>query len=54
MTLPIKELRAKAEAARDSRLFPECIGTTQLAPTNSQCNACKRYGQRCDRKEQLK
>lgn len=33
-----------------TRMFPECTGTTHLAPTNSQCNACGRYGQRCDRK----
>jgi hypothetical protein len=32
-----------------SRMFPACQGTTQLAPTNVQCLACGRYGQRCDR-----
>lgn len=31
------------------RMFPLCIGTTQLAPTNAQCMRCERYGQRCDR-----
>ena len=31
-----------------SRMFPKCIGTTRLAPTNRQCARCERYGQQCD------
>jgi hypothetical protein len=29
------------------RMFPECVGVTQWAPTNVQCLTCGRYGQRC-------
>lgn len=38
--------KARAELVR--KMFPLCIGTTQLAPTNRQCMRCERYGQHCD------
>lgn len=36
-----------APAEESTRMFPMCIGTTQLAPANSQCMRCERYGQKC-------
>jgi hypothetical protein len=35
-------------AEESGRSFQLCLGTTEIAPPNSQCRRCGRYGQRCD------
>ncbi len=45
---PDLERQVVEQLGEQPRMFPKCVGTTHLAPTNSQCKACGLYGQRCE------
>ncbi len=43
-----RRIKERDEAIQTGRMFPLCVGTTQLAPANRRCMRCLRYGQSCD------